>query len=71
MGCSLSSFVGSQVTNITYSNENLETFLQMKQLEKNTPDFPYSTIDQFMIIYADDLIIFPTEIKKMQKKYIC
>ena len=30
MGVSLSSFVGLQVTNITYSNENLETFLQIK-----------------------------------------
>ena len=58
MGCSLSSFVGSQVTNITYSNEHLTTFLQIKQLEKNTPTFPYSTIDQFLIIYADDLVIF-------------
>ena len=58
MGVSLSGFVGLQVTNITFSNENLGTFLQMKGMNKNSPDFPYSTIDQFMIIYADDLIIF-------------
>ena len=58
MGCSLSSFVGCQVTNITYSNEHLSTFLEFKQLEKNTPAFPYSNIDQFLIVYADDLLIY-------------
>ena len=30
----------------------------MKGLRKDSPDFPYSTIAQFMIIYMDDLIIF-------------
>ena len=58
MGCSLSSFVGCQVTNITFSNEHLSTFLQLKQLERNSTAFPYSNIDEFLIVYADDLIVF-------------
>ena len=54
IGVSLSSYIGLQVTTITYSNDNLDSFLQMKGLTKNSTDFPYSTVQQFLIIYMDD-----------------
>ena len=68
MGVSLSSYIGLQVTTITYSNENLDTFLQMKGLTKNSTDFPYTTVSEFLIIYMDDLLLFTNENQQNAEK---
>ena len=61
MGVTLSSYIGLQVTYITYSDDNLDCFLQMKGLTKNSVEFPYSSVKQFLLIYMDDLLVFTDE----------
>ena len=36
----------------------------MKGLTKNSVEFPYSTVQQFLIIYMDDLLLFTDETQK-------
>ena len=48
MGVSLSSYIGPQVTSITYSDDNLNNFLQMKGLTKNSKEFPYGSVKEFI-----------------------
>ena len=61
MGVSISSWIGQQVTSITYSDINLTNFLKMKGLTKNTKAFPYSTVKEFVFIYMDDLLVCTNE----------
>ena len=61
MGVSISSWVGQQVTSITYSDINLTIFLKLKGLTTNTKAFSYSTVKEFIIIYMDDLLVTTDE----------
>ena len=36
----------------------------MKGLTKNSTDFPYTTVSEFLIIYMDDLLLFTDETQK-------
>ena len=40
----------------------------MKGLTKNSADFPYSTVQQFLIIYMDDLLLFTDETQENAEK---
>ena len=64
-------YVAQKAALLTYSNANLEIFLQEKQLKKGTAQFPFYDVNEFLLIYLNDLCIFsPKGIENADKVHL-
>ena len=64
MGQKKTCYIGQRAALVTYSNENLAAFLQEKGITLNSPQFPFEKVEDFLIVYLDDLVIWSS--KKIQ-----
>ena len=58
MGLRNSVYIAQKAVLLTYSNENLDIFLEEKKIIKGTKDFPFSDISEFLLCYIDDLLVY-------------
>ena len=52
-----SPFIAGSATNMTYSNKTMMAFLDSKGWKLNSVEWPFSSVNDFLILYVDDLII--------------
>ena len=61
MGCKNAFYIAHKASLLTYSDKNLETFLEEKNIKKNSTQFPFSSVSEFLIIYLDDLVLWSSK----------
>ena len=68
MGYKNSYFIGQSASEITYSQESMLRFLQMKGWKLNSENWPFEDITDFLLVYCDDVCIFsPDDIPEADK----
>ena len=60
MGCKNDCYIAQKASLLTYSDTNLETFLEEKNIKKNSTQFPFSSVSEFLI-YLDDLVLWSSK----------
>ena len=55
--------MAQKATLLTYSDKNLDKFLDEKSVEKGSIQFPFHKVEEFLLCYIDDLCLFtPREV---------
>ena len=68
MGYKNSCFIGQSASEMTYSQESLLKFLEMKGWTLNSENFLFEDISDILIVYCDDICIFsPDNIPNAEK----
>ena len=63
-GLKCSPYIAACAGNATFSEQNLTEFLKMKNLERNTENFPFDKVENMLLYYSDDILLFtPDNVK--------
>ena len=46
---------------VTYSNSNLAAFLAEKNITLKSKEFPFEKVEDFLLVYLDDLVIWSSK----------
>ena len=60
-GCKLSPFIGQKAQHLTFSEERLRDFLNLKGWEIESDDFPFLKWSDFVIFYQDDVALWSSK----------
>ena len=58
MGFKNSCYVGQAASELTYSQSTMIKFLEFKEWKLNSGNWPFSNINEFLIVYVDDISVF-------------
>ena len=64
MGQKNACYIGQRAALVIYSNVNLAAFLIEKNITLNSTEFPFEKVEDFLLVYLDDLVIWSS--KKIQ-----
>ena len=56
-GVKISPFYAQMVSERIFYNENLKKFCELEVLEMGSAEFPFNDVEEFCIIYIDDLLV--------------
>ena len=62
MGLKSSPFYVQMISEKIFSNDNLAKFCEIEGLELGSVDFPFKDVEEFRIVYIDDLLIHTLKI---------
>ena len=68
MGARNACYTGQRAALLTYSQENLLTFLKEKGLELKSEIFPFTNVTEFVLVYIDDICIWSSKNYKNSEK---
>ena len=64
MGQKNACYIGQRAALVIYSTVNLAAFLIEKNITLNSTEFPFEKVEDFLLVYLDDLVIWSS--KKIQ-----
>ena len=71
MGQKNACYIGQRAALVTYSNINLAAFLAEKNITLKSEEFPFEKVEDFLLVYLDDLVIWSSKkIKNSTKVHL-
>jgi hypothetical protein len=71
MGIRNAVYVAQKATLLTYSDKNLDIFLDEKSVTKGSKEFPFYKVEDFLLAYIDDLCLFtPKQVENAETLHL-